>query len=251
MMRARAATLESRRRATLQNVEGFPFARRARMEGRSRGCDTSLADRGLVESLHRGDADAAEHLVARYGGYAYRLAIRICGNEQDAEEVVQDAFWAVIRKVDAFRGEAAFSTWLHRIVANAALQKLRARRRGRVDASLDDALPVFDGRGRHVAPMDDWSTRLTNTLTRTELLMTLTSAIEELPADARAVLLLHDMEGWSSSEIADAFSLSVPAVKARVHRARLFLRKRLGNAVLGSESSPPEGRRRAESEAGG
>lgn len=87
------------------------------------------ADLELVEPLRRGEASATERLVARYGDLAYRLAIRLCGREEDAEEVVQDAFWAVIRKVDTFRGEAAFGSWFYRIVANAAILKVRGASR--------------------------------------------------------------------------------------------------------------------------
>src|SRR5262249_3791197 len=86
-------------------------------------------DRRLVEALRRGDPSAADHLVTTYGDRAYRLAIRITGNKQDAEEVVQDAFWTVVRKIVTFRGEAPFGSWLYPIIANAAPQQIRNRRR--------------------------------------------------------------------------------------------------------------------------
>jgi RNA polymerase sigma-70 factor, ECF subfamily len=207
-----------------------PDARRS-VEGQHARVDV---DRRLVESLRLGESSAVEQLIAVYGNRAYRLAIRISGSERDAEEIVQDAFWAVIRRVDTFRGDAAFGSWLYRIVANAAYQKLRARRRERSDVSLDDVLPFFDERGRHVAPMADWSTRLADRSIQTELRMTLTSALEELPAAGRAALWLHDVEGLSAREIAETLHMKVASVKSRVHRARLFLRKRLGGAVLGS-----------------
>src|SRR2546426_10273754 len=89
-------------------------------------------DRELVEALRLHEPTAAERLVATYGDRAYRLATGITGNAQDAEEIVQDVFWAVVRKIDTFRGESAFGSWLYRIVANAAYQKLRGQRsRGR------------------------------------------------------------------------------------------------------------------------
>ena len=100
---------------------------------------------------------AAEDLVATYGDRACRRATRITGNLQDAEEAVQDAFLLAIRKIDSFRGESAFGSWLYRIVANAAYQHCR-RRGGRLaDASLDTLLPPFDEHGRHVAPVADRS----------------------------------------------------------------------------------------------
>src|SRR5881275_1353664 len=116
-------------------------------------------DRRLVEALQQQEPTAAEQLIATYGDRAYRLASSITGNGQDAEEVVQDAFLTVVRKIDTFRGESAFGSWLYRIVANAAYQKLRGRQsRGR-DLSLDEVLPSFDESGCHASPMDDWSAR--------------------------------------------------------------------------------------------
>jgi len=84
-------------------------------------------DRALLGALRRHESTAAERLVTTYGQRAYRLAASITGNEQDAEEVVHDAFWSVVQKIDTFRGESAFGSWLYRIVANAAYQKLRGR----------------------------------------------------------------------------------------------------------------------------
>jgi RNA polymerase sigma-70 factor (ECF subfamily) len=162
---------------------------------------------------------------------AYRLAASITGNGQDAEEVVQDAFWTVVRKIETFRSESAFGSWLYRIIANAAYQKIRGRQsRGR-DLSLNEVLPAFDAQGRHVGPMADWSARVDDHSVQTELRMALTSAIDELPPVARTALVLRDVEGLSHLEIAEALGLSVPIAKSRVHRARLFLRKQLGSAM--------------------
>lgn len=183
-------------------------------------------DRQLVEALRLREPAATERLAAAYGDRAYRLAIGITGNAPDAEEVMQDAFWSVIRNIDTFRGESAFGSWLDRIVANAASAKLRAGRR-RTDLSLDELLPVFHEHGRHGERIADWSARLDDPSLQTDLRMVLTSAIKELPADSGAVLVLHDVEGWSNLEIAEALRLSVANVKSRVHRARLLLRKRL------------------------
>ncbi|PYN83066.1 MAG: RNA polymerase subunit sigma [Candidatus Rokuibacteriota bacterium] len=198
-------------------------------------------DLDLLEALRLHEPAAAERLVTTYGERAYRLAAGITGNEQDAEEVVQDAFWTVVRKIDTFRGESAFGSWLYRIVANAAYQKLRGRQsRGR-DLSLDEVLPSFDADGRHVGPMADWSARVDDPSARTELRAALTSAINELPPVARTVLVLRDVEGLSNLEIAKVLGLSIPIVKSRVHRARLFLRKQLGDAMttLGATTATP------------
>src|SRR6185436_7044765 len=155
---------------------------------------TTLIDRDseLVAALRRGDPTAAEDLVAAYGDRAWRLATRITGSAQDAEEAVQDAFLSVIQKIDTFRGDSAFRSWLYRIVANAAYQRCRRRRGRGADISLDELLPVFDEHGRHVAPVADWSLRVDDPACQTELRMALGAAIEELPADHRAVVLLRD-----------------------------------------------------------
>src|SRR3989449_11681123 len=185
----------------------------------------------LVRALRLREPTAADLLVATYGDRSYRLAVRITGNEQDAEEAVQDAFWSVVRKIDTFRGDSAFGSWLYRIVSNAAYEKIRGRRNRRRDVSLDEALPFFDEHGRHGEPIPDWSASVDDPSLQTELRVVLTSAVNELPADHRTVLVLHDVEGLSHLEIAQALSLSVPNVKSRVHRARLFLRKRLEDAM--------------------
>jgi len=188
-------------------------------------------DLHLVEALRLRTPAAAERLVATYGERAYRLAVSITGNASDAEEVVQDAMWAVIRKIDSFRGESAFGSWFYRIVSNAAYQKRRSPRNARQHLSLDDVLPSFDECGAHVMPTYDWSPRVNDPSVQTQLRASLTAAIDELPPLYRSVLVLRDVEGLSNLEIAELLGLSVPTVKTRVHRARLFIRKELGDAL--------------------
>jgi RNA polymerase sigma-70 factor (ECF subfamily) len=188
-------------------------------------------DQDLLQSLRRREPMAAERLVSTYGERAYRLASRITGNGEDAQEVVQDAFWTVIRKIDMFRGESAFGSWLYRIVANAAYQKLRGRQGRRLELSLDEVLPDFDERGCHAEPVADWSQAANDPAVQAELRTTLSAAIDELPAAYRAVLVLRDLEGRSNAEIAGALGLTIAVVKTRAHRARLFLRKRLDESM--------------------
>ena len=183
-------------------------------------------DAALVEQLRREDAGAAEALVGAYGSRVYRLAVRVTGNASDAEEVVQDALWTVVRKIDTFRGDSAFGSWLYRIVANAAFQKVRARRR-HPEVSLDDVLPVFHDDGAHAQPIDDWSPRVNDPCRQTEVRRALSAALDDLPADARTAVILRDVEGLSMAEMAATLGLTVASAKTRVHRARLFLRKRL------------------------
>jgi RNA polymerase sigma-70 factor, ECF subfamily len=188
-------------------------------------------DVALVAQLRGGDGGAAEALVGAYGDRVYRLAIRITGNASDAEEVVQDTLWAVTRKIDTFRGAAAFSSWVHRITANAAYQKLRGRRRQRNEVSWEELTPTFDDRGQHAEVAVDWSRALKDPAIEGELRSVLCGAIDELPMDYRTALLLHDVEGLSNLEIAETLQVRRSTVKARVHRARLFLRKRLADYV--------------------
>ena len=197
-------------------------------------------DSSLVEALRRSDPTAAEDLVAVYGDRACRLAMRITRNAHDAEEAVQDAFLSVIRKIDTFREDATFRSWVYRIVSNAAYQCCRRRRRRSADVSLDNLLPVFDQRGRHVAPVVDWSTSVDDPARQTELRLVLSAAIEQLPDDYRAVVVLRDVEGLPHREIAEILGLTVVNVKMRVHRARLFLRKRLEAyfSITGVDSMP-------------
>jgi len=199
----------------------------------------------LVEALRLREATAAERLVATYGDRAYRLAVRITGNEQDAEEAVQDAFWSVVRKIDAFRGDSAFGSWLYRIVTNAAYEKVRRHPHAFVDISLDEILPVFDEDGRHAGIIRDWSSSLDDPALQTELRTVLSSAVSELPAHYRAVMVLHDVEGLSMAEVADVLGITVGTAKTRAHRARLLLRKRL-SMFMASAGGSVEGVAREE-----
>jgi len=183
-------------------------------------------DGGLRAALREGAPDAAERLVAIYGDRVYRLAVSITGSSQDAEEAVQDALLSVIYKIDTFRGDSAFGSWIYRIVANAAYQKLRRRPSRRGEILLEDVLPAFHENGLS-EPVADWSTDLDDPARGTELRLVLSAAIEELPAEYRTVVVLRDVEGLSNTEVAEALGVTVGTVKSRAHRARLFLRKRL------------------------
>ena len=195
---------------------------------------TPDADAALVDALRRDDPEAPELLVGTYGDRVYRLALRITGGNEDAEEVAQDALWTAARKIQTFKGESAFGSWLYRITANAAYQKLRARRSKAREIALDDVLPVLDEDGRHFEPMADWSSRVDEQALQGELRRVLTEAIDTLPADYRTALVMHDVEGLSNPDIAEALGISLPAVKSRVHRSRLYVRQRLAEYMGGA-----------------
>jgi RNA polymerase sigma-70 factor (ECF subfamily) len=182
-------------------------------------------DQDLLTALRERKPTAAEALITAYGDRAYRLAARITGNQQDAEEAVQDAFWSVVRKVETFRGDSAFGSWIYRIVSNAAYGKIRGRARAFSHIALDE-VSSSPHDGCHADLISDWSSGIDDPV-QTDLRSALSAAVSELPAHYRAVMVLHDVEGLSISEVADTLAISVPTVKSRAHRARLSLRKRL------------------------
>src|SRR2546422_1806004 len=192
-------------------------------------------DAKLLAALRRRDRTAAECLVAHYGSRAYRLAMGITRNAQDAEETVNYALWSVIRKIETFRGDSSLGSWIYRIVANAAYEKLRGRANRRDEISLDEVLPSFHEDGLHSCPTSDWSASIDDPAVQTELRAMLDSAIGELPAHYRAVVVLHDVEGLSMAEVAGSLGITVATAKSRAHRGRLFLRKRL--AVFMSDAT--------------
>jgi RNA polymerase sigma-70 factor, ECF subfamily len=193
-------------------------------------------DRCLIEQVKAGDHDAFDVLFQRYFSTVYRQAIRLAGNREEAEEVVQEVFLTIYEKAHTFRGAAAFSTWLYRITANAALTKLRRRKKGE-ELSFDDYLPSFREDGHHlVRPVVDWSNELEERVASEERQRLIQQALDQLAPVDKAVVVLSDLEGLSDREIGSALGLSVSAVKARLHRSRLFLRGKLA-ASMGYSAS--------------
>ncbi len=184
------------------------------------------ADAELVERLKWGDEEAFAALLGRYQGKVYRLAMNLTRNPQDAEEVTQDVFLAVARKIGGFDGRATFSTWLYRVTANAALIKLRSRR-NEPHPSIETAGPAFAADGSFARPVADWSDLPEERLLAAESRQVLRKAIENLPPDYKALVVLRDIEGLSNQEVAEILGTTVLAVKSRLHRARLALRERL------------------------
>lgn len=182
-------------------------------------------DQTLVERAVAGDVAAFEELVSRYENKVYRLAIKLTRNETLAEEVLQDVFLRVYEKLHTFRGESAFSSWLYRIAANVCFAKLKAEKK-HDHADLDSDLPQAEAGG---LGFDPWLESPDRTLLSNEAIEFINAAIEHLPEDFRVVLLLRDIEELSNEEVAGILDLSVPAVKSRLHRARLAMRKRLAH----------------------
>lgn len=198
----------------------------AAMTDEARPIRAETADARLLAGLRRGDPDAVNELVERYAARAYRVAIGITRNAADAEEAVQDALWNGIRNADSFRGDAAFGSWFYRIVANAAYQKVRRTAHRRVEISLEQVLPRFHEDGAPEVVVD-WSGRLDDPAVRSGVRAALSAAIDDLTPDYRAAVVLRDVEGLSVAEAAAAMGITIANAKTRLHRARLFLRKRL------------------------
>ena len=184
-------------------------------------------DRLLVKRVKAGDQQAFEALYRRYVSTVYRQALKLVGNAEEAEEIVQEVFLTLYEKAKTFRGDSAFSTWLYRLTLNTALMKLRRRKRSK-EIALDDYLPRYQEDGHHlVRPVVDWSQNPEGRLGTAEIQRTLQKALDQLPAMDKAVVVLSDLDGLANREIGKALGLTVPAVKSRLHRARLFLRGKL------------------------
>lgn len=181
-------------------------------------------DLQLIEDFRGGNQQAFEELLGRYSNKAFGLASRLTRNLEDAEEVLQDVFVTVYRKIDGFEGKSSFSSWLYRVTVNSALMKLRKKKQ-------DQSTPIEDLLTREQnsapSPLAMESAALDTLAMRKELLHALSDAVSRLPDDYRPVFILRDVDGLSSRQVGKMLNLSIPAVKSRLHRSRLILRRRL------------------------
>jgi len=184
----------------------------------------NLSDAELVARLQAGDQMAYAQLVEQHAGQIYRLALRMMGNEADAEDVLQETFLSAFKSIDRFEARSSLSTWLYRIASNAALMRLRRSEPEQV--SVDEPVEREDG---DLVPRQffDFCCLPEEDFLRDEAREELQRAIAELPPTLRSVFVLRDIEGLSTEEAAHALDLSVSAVKSRLMRARLKLRERL------------------------
>ena len=177
----------------------------------------------LVAQLRAGDEQAFEQVVRLYGGRLLAVARRIVGTEEDARDAVQDAFLNAFKSLDRFEGNAKLSTWLHRIVVNAALMKLRTRKR-KPEQSIETLLPGFLEDGHHEERFKSWDEPIDQLMERAENRELVRKQIDALPEGYRTVLVLRDIEGLDTEETAKVLGLTVNATKIRLHRARQALR---------------------------
>jgi len=185
---------------------------------------TETSDLDLVKRFKKGSIDAFEELIKRYESKIFNLAMRFTRNQEDAEEVLQDVFTTIYRKMGSFEGKSAFSSWLYRIIVNAAFMKLRKRKQDHT-VSVEDLAPQVK---QSVMDQDNlMNLRSDNMTFGRELREVLEAAIGKLPGQYRAVFILRDVDGLSNQEVGEILDLSIPAVKSRLHRSRLMLRRRL------------------------
>ena len=188
-----------------------------------------MSDDELVEGIQAENPLAFEELVNRYSMSVFTLANRVTKHKEDAEDVMQEVFVSVMRKITAFRGQSSFSSWIYRVTLNCALMRLRKRRQDK-SISMEDMMSQVLAVPNRVNTFNSEGESFRR---RSELREALTAAIEELPKDYRPVFILRDVDGFSSLEVSEMLGISVPAVKSRLHRARISLQRHLSELLEG------------------
>ena len=195
----------------------------------------------LVERLRLRDEGALAELSSLYGARIFQLAFRYVKNREDAEEVVQDVLLKVFRKIDAFRGDSALSSWIYRITFNTAMSRLRHTRAARM-AEVPD-LPVGAATAGDMTPRRhepaDWSNLADEMMLRRQMRERLFEAVDELPAIYRAPVILRDLKGLTTEEASSRLQVKDQTLKSRLHRGRLLLRERLSDFAGGLSMHRP------------
>jgi len=184
-------------------------------------------DRLLVARLQARDETAVHELAERFGPRIYQLALRQMKNREDAEEVTQDVLMKVYRKIGAFRGDSALSSWIYRITFNTAMSKLRSARLTRAAQQSESIRDREDDGQRTLREPADWSSMPDEELLRAQLRRAVVAAIAELPEIYRVPVVLRDIEGLTTEEASTRLKVKDQTLKSRLHRGRLMLRERL------------------------
>jgi RNA polymerase sigma-70 factor (ECF subfamily) len=203
-----------------------------------------LDEEQLVAGLRAGDDLAYEQMVRVFGGRMLAVARRIVRNDEDAQDAVQTAYLSAFRAITTFEGGCRLSTWLHRIVVNAALMKLRRDRR-RPEESIEELLPRFQEDGHHVEQFSPSDLPADVQLERAEMRAMTRECIAELPEGYRTVLLMRDIEDLSTNEVAAALGITANAAKIRLHRARQALTTLLRRRFADTARRPKAATRQA------
>jgi RNA polymerase sigma-70 factor, ECF subfamily len=193
--------------------------------------DDTARDRHLVERLRARDHSAVDDLASRYSSRIRQLALRYVKNEEDADEVVQDVLFKVYQKIEAFRGDAALSSWIYRITFNTAMSRLRADRASRHEVEL--CVEPAGSDGVRAPDLADWSSLGDDEVHRAELREKLLKALAGLPPIYRVPVLLRDVRGWTTEEASAALKVKDQTLKSRLHRGRMILRDQLAEFADG------------------
>lgn len=185
-------------------------------------------DEILVRDMKAGHMEAFNKIFELYQRKIYALAFNMTRNQMDAQDVTQDVLLTIYRKIGTFQGKSAFSSWVYRITLNATYMKLRNKKKEQY-VSLDESLPNFNHAGWQNEKISDWSKSTDSLLFSNETRKVIEKAVDMLPEKEKVVFILRDVEGLSTEKVVDILDLTIPAVKSRLHRARLFLRKKLSH----------------------
>jgi RNA polymerase sigma-70 factor (ECF subfamily) len=192
-----------------------------------------IDEAALLRRLRRGDEAAYELMVRTYGGRMQAVARGLLRHDEDARDCVQTAYVLAFKGLETFQGASQLSTWLHRIVVNTALMKLRSRRR-KPEESIDALLPTYDEGGHHAQDFAEWAAQADRLLEVKEMRSTIRRAIERLPESYRTVLILRDIEEMTTEQVSRQLGVTPNAVKIRLHRARQALATVLRDEVDGN-----------------
>ncbi|MEE3253759.1 MAG: sigma-70 family RNA polymerase sigma factor [Nitrospinota bacterium] len=185
-------------------------------------------EEALVRDLQNGNLEAYDKLAKIYQKKIYGLSFNLTRNQMDAQDVTQEVLLTLFRKINMFQGKSAFSSWVYRISINASYMKLRSKKK-EPNVSIDELMPTFNGAGFQQEKIQDWSENTESLIFTKETRNVINKAVNLLPEKEKVVFLLRDVEGLSSEKTGEILDLTVSAVKSRLHRARLFLRKKLSN----------------------
>jgi RNA polymerase sigma-70 factor (ECF subfamily) len=188
---------------------------------------TRTEDRLLIARLQARDETAVHELAERFGPRIFQLALRQMKNREDAEEVTQDVLMKVYRKIGAFRGDSALSSWIYRITFNTAMSKLRTAKLARAVQQRERNRDGEDDQTRTIREPADWSSMPDEELLRSQLRRAVVAAIQDLPEIYRVPVVLRDIEGLSTEEASTRLHVKDQTLKSRLHRGRLMLRERL------------------------
>ena len=190
------------------------------------------SEKEILNHAKKGDRTAQAKIVQKYKRMIYNLGLRLLGNQDEAECILQETFLKVLESLSQFKGDSQLSTWIYRIATNQALMRLRNRKKQYVSFPLDDEIELKD----YTHLRQSFTANPLENLLNSELKEKMNASIELLPLKYKSVFILKDVEGLSLKEIGEILGMSIPAVKSNLHRARLFLRDKLTEYINGKNT---------------